>query len=162
MPEDQPHNTTAQRPRSSWKRRPVDVTWAVFRRIRHGDVLLCGPGRTPRLVLIGPGDELRLPPEQPSTKIYCDVPIHRKSWTGRARTCLNYHMLRHAHGAQVYRPRKQRQIVSLEQQIVATMGLSWQDDLQRELEEIARLQRAFGYQRYSDAAIAYLRRLSSL
>ena len=145
-------------------KKPKAISWEVFRRIQHGDVLVTGwdtqRAGTYRLVLTGPGDydaEFRITPDSPTSKAYVQVPIHARSWTGRAHTLMNFYDLTHGYGpSYVIRPGRARWLCELERSTLTRLGFDWVAELVREIADVDRCE-GLGLEKYTADCKRWLR-----
>jgi hypothetical protein len=145
------------------KPRPKPISWEVFRKIKHGDVLLTGEGKRPRLVLTGPGDydaSFRVKTDSPTSKAYVQVPIHARSWTNRAYTLLGFQELLHGYGpAWVYTPSSARALCGIERDTLKRLGFDWARELLRELAEVEHFE-SIGLEKFTAQSKRWLRRFA--
>lgn len=125
------------------ERETLELTWERFRELRHGAVIQTGRG-TLRLVLQGPGDVRRKLPLRPTSKAWIWVPIHRRSWTNRAETMLNFYDLTcgpysKPNPSRIVPVRSARALCELEREILRGLGFDWVREWRRELAESERL-----------------------
>jgi len=113
------------------------LTLERFLTVRHGDILTRDRGADPRLVLVGPGDGDPDATERPesASRQHVWFPIRRRSWTGRAKTLVNFADLKRRGYTRVWRPKTARDICGIERDLLAQMGFDWVAQLRREIRE---------------------------
>jgi len=129
--------------------KPQLIDWELFKQVRHGDILITkwtehNDGRY-RLVITGPADELNPNSRRndgdltvPTSKLYITVPIHHRSWTNRAHTCMNlYDLTTGTYGPSYIMRAKRgaRWLCQIEQDYLERSQFDVARELERELHE---------------------------